>query len=71
MRDGAAGKPEPMPQEEYEKLLKIYQTKGYEKISDQNLKASNDFLTENAKNSDVIEIEPGKRGTARASRNRH
>lgn len=59
IRDGATGKPEPMSEEEYEKLMKTYQAKAYEKISDQNLKASNDFLTENAKKTEIIEIEPG------------
>ena len=60
MRDGSAGKPPPLSDEEYERLMAIYQSKAYMEVSEQNLKAAADFMTKNAQKSEIVEIEPGK-----------
>lgn len=60
MRDGAAGKPAPMSDQEYEKMMAQLQEKAYRHVSEDNLKAANEFLIENAKKSGVVEIVPGK-----------
>lgn len=60
MRNGAAGNPAPMADQEYEALLMKMQEKAFKQISDANLKAANEFLETNKSKPDVKEIEPGK-----------
>lgn len=60
IRNGIAGKPSPMSDEEYEKAMLALQEKTFQQLSDENLKAAQDFLAKNAKEAGVIEIEPGK-----------
>jgi peptidylprolyl isomerase len=60
MRNGAAGKPAPMSDQEYEQLLQIYQAKAYLALSDENLRKASDFLAGNKFKKTVVEIEPGK-----------
>lgn len=60
IREGAAGKPAPMSDQEYEMMMAKLQERVYKQLSDDNLKAANDFMTKNAKEKDVKEIEPGK-----------
>lgn len=60
IREGAAGRPSPMTEEEYEKALTLVQETAFAEVSERNLKAANDFLKENAKNSNVIQLEPEK-----------
>lgn len=60
IRDGAAGKPAPMSDKEYEQLLQVYQAKAYLALSDENLRKATDFLAGNKLKNNVIEIEPGK-----------
>lgn len=60
MRDGAAGKPAPMSDKEYEELMTVLQEKSFKTLSETNLALAKEFLTKNAKAEGVIEIQPGK-----------
>ncbi len=60
MRDGAAGKPSPLTDQEYEAMMTALQEQVFEQLAQDNLQAANDFLTKNAKAKGVFEIEPGK-----------
>ncbi|CDZ80434.1 putative FKBP-type peptidyl-prolyl cis-trans isomerase FkpA precursor [Candidatus Rubidus massiliensis] len=60
MREGAEGKPAPMSDQEYEMMMLKAQEKAFAKISEENLKAANEFLKQNAKTEGVISIEPDK-----------
>lgn len=60
MRDGYAGKPAPMSDKEYETLMAKIQQQAYKKLSEENLKAANEFLAKNAKADKVVVLEPGK-----------
>jgi peptidylprolyl isomerase len=60
IRDGAAGKPAPMSDEEYEQAMIAVQQNAFAKISQSNLQAANDFLTSNAAKANVKELQPGK-----------
>lgn len=60
IRAGAAGKPAPMSDEEYEKAMAELQQKAYNAVAEANLESANKFLNENAKATGVTEIEPGK-----------
>jgi peptidylprolyl isomerase len=60
MREGAAGKPAPMKDKEYEELMSKIQEQAYKQLADENLKAANDFMAKNAKADNLVVIEPGK-----------
>lgn len=60
IRDGAAGKPSPMSDKEYEEMMAAVQEKAFKEMSTTNLKNANDFLTKNAKEQGVIEVQPNK-----------
>lgn len=60
MRDGAAGKPSPLTDEEYESMMLKVQEQGFKRVSEDNLKAATEFLSKNSKAAGVIEMEPGK-----------
>jgi len=60
MRAGAAGKPAPMSDEDYEKAMAQLQQKAYSNLSDTNLKAAEDFMQQNTKTKGLVEIIPGK-----------
>lgn len=60
MREGAAGKPAPMSDKEYEDMMTILQEKAFKSLTESNLNAANEFLMKNAKAEGVIEIQPGK-----------
>ena len=60
IREGAAGKPPPMSDKEYEQLLQVYQAKAYLALSDENLRKATDFLAGNKLKDTVKEIEPSK-----------
>ena len=60
MRDGAAGNPPPMTDQEYEQLLQVYQARAFLALSDENLRNATDFLAGNKLKDSVIEIEPSK-----------
>lgn len=60
MRDGAAGKPAPMSDQEYEAMMIKVQEQAFKQLAEDNLKAANEFLTKNAKEDKVVVLEPGK-----------
>lgn len=60
MREGAAGKPAPMSDKEYEEMMAMLQDRAFKALSETNLTAAKDFLAKNTKAEGVIEIEPGK-----------
>lgn len=60
MREGADGKSSPMSDQEYDELLNRVQEKAHRVLSEENLKAAQEFIAKNAKEKGVIEIEPGK-----------
>jgi len=60
MREGAAGKPAPMSDKDYEALLMKMQEKAFTEVSDNNLKTANEFLEKNKSSPNVKEIEPNK-----------
>lgn len=60
MREGAAGKPAPLSEQEYEKMMTKLQEKAFNTMADANLKAANEFMSKNARAEGVVEIVPGK-----------
>lgn len=60
MRDGAAGKPAPLSEQEYEKMMTKLQEKAFSSMAEANLKAANEFMAKNANAEGVVEIIPGK-----------
>ncbi len=60
IRNGAAGKPSPMSEKEYEEAIGILQEQGVKHLSEENLKKATEYLSTNAKAEGVKEIEPGK-----------
>jgi peptidylprolyl isomerase len=60
MREGAAGKPSPMTDQEYEAAMAGLQEQVFNQLAQDNLKAANEFLAKNSKAKGVFEIEPGK-----------
>jgi peptidylprolyl isomerase len=60
MREGVAGKPAPMSDQDYEALLGKVQEKAFKEMSATNLKNADAFIIENKSKPNVKEIEPGK-----------
>lgn len=60
MRDGAVGKPAPLSEQEYEKMMTKLQEKALNTMAEANLKAANEFMNKNAHAEGVVEIIPGK-----------
>lgn len=60
IRDGLAGKPSPMSDQEYETMMALAQMKAYNELSEKNLKDAETYLGDNAKKQGIIEIDPGK-----------
>lgn len=60
IRNGAAGKPAPMSDKEYEEKMLLLQKVAFSKLSDTNLKAANDFMNKNANEKGIVVVEPGK-----------
>lgn len=60
MRAGYNGQPSPLADKDYELLVARLQEQVYKQLTEQNLKAANDFLTKNATEAGVVVIEPGK-----------
>lgn len=60
MRDGAAGKPAPMSDQDYEAMMIKVQEQAFKQLAEDNLKAANEFMAKNAKADKVVVIEPGK-----------
>lgn len=57
MREGVAGKPAPMSDQEYEALLGKVQEKAVKALAETNLKAANDYIIQNKSKPNVKEIE--------------
>lgn len=60
IREGAAGKPSPMSDEEYQKSIIELQQQALVAISSKNLEAADKFLKENATAKGIVELVPGK-----------
>lgn len=60
IRDGAAGKPAPMPDKEYEQLMTKIQEHALQSMSKDNLAAAKEFLSKNAKEQGIVIIEADK-----------
>lgn len=60
IREGAAGKPSPMNDQEYEKAMSELQQQALTAISKKNLDEANSYLKENAKAKGIVEIVPQK-----------
>ncbi len=60
VRDGAAGKPAPMSDKEYEEKMMLLQKIAFNKTAEQNLKNANEFLEKNASEANIVVIEPKK-----------
>lgn len=60
LKNGAAGQPAPMNDQEYEMAMAKLQEKAFAALSEQNLTNAKEFLEKNAKEPGVVEIEPGK-----------
>lgn len=58
IREGAAGKPSPMSEQDYEKAMGELQQQALGAVSNKNLDEANRFLKENAKAKGVVEIVP-------------
>jgi len=60
MQDARAGKPSPMTEQEYEEAIANAQEISLKEMSDKNLKDAEEFLSKNAGEPGVIELEKGK-----------
>lgn len=60
IRNGAAGKPAPMNDQEYEAAMSKLQERAFSALSEQNLKSAKEFLEKNASEPGIKEIEAGK-----------
>ncbi len=60
IRDGAAGKPSPLSDADYEKKMIALQESAFKKMAETNLKSAESFLQSNASKQGVKVLEPGK-----------
>jgi len=60
IREGYAGKPSPMSDKEYDELMGKLQEQAFKQVSEDNLKAADEFLAKNAKEPNVVVVIPGK-----------
>lgn len=60
IREGAAGKPSPLNDQEYEAMMLKVQEKAFSKLSEENLTKANDYLKKNKSADGVKEIEASK-----------
>ncbi len=60
IREGAAGKPSPLSEKEYEEMMTAVQEKAFKDMSAANLKAANEFMEKNKNEKGIVEIVPGK-----------
>lgn len=60
MRNGVEGRPAPISDKEYEEKMLKLQKIAFTKLSEENLQKANDFMKQNVKTTNVVEIEPGK-----------
>lgn len=60
IRDGAAGKAAPMPDDEYHRWMQRIQDAAYDEIAQDNLRSAEAFLSKNSKIPAVVQLEQGK-----------
>lgn len=60
MKDGKAGKPSPMTEQQFEEAASLIQEYAFQENAARNLKEAEEFLKKNAKAVGVVEVEPGK-----------
>jgi peptidylprolyl isomerase len=60
IRDGAAGKPSPLNDQEYEQAMTLLQQQAINTVSSKNLDEANAYMKENAHAKGVVEVIPGK-----------
>lgn len=60
IKDGAAGKPSPMGEKEYEQAMLQLQQKALDTVAAKNLQDADAFLQKNLKEAGVIELQPGR-----------
>lgn len=60
IREGTAGKPSPLSEQEYEKAIAELQENAFKELSEANLKAANQYMVDNAKEKNLVVIEPNK-----------
>lgn len=60
IREGAAGKPSPLSEKEYEQMMAAVQEKAFKEMSATNLKAADEFMKKNKSEPGVTEVVEGK-----------
>lgn len=60
IKEGAAGQPSPMTDEEYQMAMAQLQQKALNKLAETNLSAANKFMKDNLSEKGVVELVPGK-----------
>jgi peptidylprolyl isomerase len=60
LREGSEGKPAPMSDKEYEQMMIQIQKSAFEKVSQDNLKAAEEYIQKNGKSAGIVEVKPGK-----------
>jgi peptidylprolyl isomerase len=60
LNDAKGGKPSPMTEQEYEEAVSNIQEISFQEMAAKNLKEAEEFLTKNAKEEGVVELEKGK-----------
>lgn len=60
IREGAAGKPAPLSDKEYEEMMAAVQEKAFREMSSSNLKNANDFMERNQHDRGIVVLVPGK-----------
>lgn len=60
IREGAAGKPSPLTEKEYEEMMAAVQERAFKEMSETNLKSANEFMSKNNNEAGVKEIVPGQ-----------
>jgi peptidylprolyl isomerase len=60
LREGSEGKPSPMSDKEYEQMMIQIQKTAFEKVSQDNLKAAEEYLKKNEKAAGVVQVQPNK-----------
>ena len=60
IREGAAGKPAPLSEKEYEEMMTAVQEKAFKEMSSNNLKSANEFMQKNQQVAGIVDVVPGK-----------
>ncbi len=60
IRNGANGKPSPLTDQEYEQAMARLQQVAFKRLAEENLQSANNFMTQNAKKSGIVQLEPQK-----------